>query len=126
MDLRVSLTGAFLDPVRINQAAENEVHLAVHAGQTLAAVQSGVVVGLRWVTAGNPCVRCQAIGGKVVKPGTPFHVDPKGGPYSVVYHPPYHKNCKCRLEEVIEMEPPRTLGQWVANLPGQAGVRIEP
>lgn len=77
---------------------------AYHAGQELAAKQSGVVAGKRWLASSDACERCLALDGKVVALGEPFIVLPEGGPYATVMYPPLHPKCQCSWTEVLNEE----------------------
>jgi hypothetical protein len=90
----------FADPVRAYRIAATEGSRALHAGQLLAAKESGVVRGLRWLASSDACPRCLAIDGKEVPLGKPFLVE-GSGPYAVVKHPPLHPNCFCTVTEVL-------------------------
>lgn len=91
----------FNDPARAARIAVTESSRAMHAGQLLAAQESGVVAGLRWLASSDACERCMELDGEEVKLGTPFYVDPKGGPYAVVTHAPLHPHCMCTTEEIL-------------------------
>ncbi len=83
----------FQDPYKASRIAQSESSRAHHQGQLEAAKESSVVTGTRWLASSDCCDRCAALAGKEVPLGTPFFIDPKGGPYSVVMHPPLHPNC---------------------------------
>ncbi len=87
----------FNDPFRAARVAQTEASRAVHLGQVLAAKESGVVAGKRWLASPDACDLCLSLNGKVVGLDEPFHVFPKGGPYAMVYHPPAHPHCFCSL-----------------------------
>ncbi len=92
----------FQDPQRAHAIAATETARAQHGGQLLAAKESGVVRGLRWLASSDACSRCLALDGKEVPLGEPFAVDPGGGPYAVVTHPPRHPLCQCSVVEVLD------------------------
>jgi SPP1 gp7 family putative phage head morphogenesis protein len=100
--LNARLYSVFNDPLRASRVAQTETSRATHAGQLLAAKESGVVSGLKWLASSDACDRCRSLNGKVVALGEPFEVDPKGGPYAVVAHPPLHPHCFCTTTEVID------------------------
>lgn len=80
-------------PERALTIAQSEASRSMHAGEVAAYEASGVVGGLEWLASSDSCSRCAALNGKRVKIGEPFYVDPKGGPYAVVTHPPLHPRC---------------------------------
>ncbi len=92
----------FQDPARAHTIAATETARAMAGGQFLAAKESGVVRGLRWLASSDACSRCLAIDNKEVPLGEPFAVDPGGGPYAVVTHPPRHPLCQCSVVEVLD------------------------
>lgn len=94
----------FRDPQRAMTIAATEVSRAYHAGQEVAAQQSGVVAGKRWLASSDACPQCLALDGKVVALGEPFIVLPGGGPYAVVMYPPLHPRCFCSWTEVLKEE----------------------
>lgn len=83
----------FRDPQRAMTIAASETSRAYHAGQEIAAKQSGVVSGKQWLASSDACEECLALDGKTVALGEPFIVLPKGGPYATVMYPPLHPNC---------------------------------
>ncbi len=93
----------FGDPARAETIARTEAQRAVYAGEVMAARQSGVVTGLKWLAAPACCDACQALDGKVVPLGAPFATGVGKNPaYSVILHPPYHPNCRCSVTQVID------------------------
>ena len=91
----------FRDPIRAQRVAMTETSRAMHQGQSDAAKASGIVSGTKWLASSDACPKCLALDGKVVAFGEPFWVNPKGGPYAIVEHPPLHPHCMCAIEEVI-------------------------
>jgi SPP1 gp7 family putative phage head morphogenesis protein len=91
------VTTLFDDPLRAARIAQTEAARAMHAGQLMAAEQSQVAKGFKWLASSDACPQCLELDGKVVSLGTPFYVDPKGGVYAVVTHPPRHPNCMCTV-----------------------------
>lgn len=104
----------FRDPARAMTIATSEVSRAYHAGQEIAAKQSGVVSGFKWLASSDACELCLSLDGKVVAIGQPFIVLPKGGPYAVVKFPPAHCRCQCSMTEVLsdEWNPGETVEDW--------------
>lgn len=81
---------------RAERIALTESSRAVHAGQAMAAKESGVVKGLKWLLSDDACAICQGI--KDANPdGIPldgsFDHDGGDGPYSDVPYPPAHPYC---------------------------------
>ncbi len=101
MNLTRRVAKIFQDPARAHTIAATETARAQHGGQLLAAKESGVVRGLRWLASSDACSRCLALDGKEVPLGEPFTVDPGGGPYAVITHPPRHPFCQCSVVEVL-------------------------
>lgn len=92
----------FADPNKAARIGVTESSRAVHQGQLVAAQESGVVTGLKWLASSDACKLCLELNGKVVPLGRPFYVSPKGGPYAIVTAPPRHVNCQCAATEVID------------------------
>lgn len=88
-------------PKRAFTISVTEASRAYHGGQTEAAKRSGVVVSQEWLASADACPKCLALDGKEAPLGEPFYVDPKGGPYAAVYHPPFHPHCMCALTQVV-------------------------
>ncbi len=92
----------FNDPARAWRIAITESSRAIHGGQMLAAKESGLKLGKRWIASQDACRLCQ----DMVKLGTialdqPFWINPKGGPYAVCQFPPVHPNDLCTWTEVV-------------------------
>lgn len=83
----------FRDPQRAMTIAASEVSRAYHAGQEIAAKQSGVVSGKKWLSSTDACEKCLELDGKVVALGEPFTILPGGGAYAKVMYPPLHPRC---------------------------------
>ena len=103
----------FRDPSRAMTIATSEVSRAYHAGQEIAAKQSGVVSGKKWLASGDACEECLALDGKVVALGEPFTIE-GSGPYARVMFPPLHPRCMCSFTEVLndEWNPGETVEDW--------------
>ncbi len=81
----------------------------------MAAKDSGVVVGKKWLAKSDACKKfCKPLDGKVVGMDEPFDIQPKGGPYAVIMYPPYHPNCTCDWQPVID---PALLGKNKLTFP---------
>ena len=92
---------------RAQQIAITEASRAVHQGQLIAAVNSGIVKGFRWLASADACDLCKEImdeRGEIPIGGKFAHVsdDPD---YGDIAGPPAHPNCMCTITEVL-MEPP--------------------
>jgi hypothetical protein len=83
----------FDDPNRALMIAATESSRAVHAGQLIAARESGVVAGKRWLASADACDLCLPLDGKEVPLDEDFAVDARGGPYARIPHPPRHPHC---------------------------------
>lgn len=92
----------FDDPYRAARIGQSEASRAMHAGQTIASQQSGVTTGMLWLASSDACNLCLSVNGKEVDFGEPFYVDPKGGPYAIIMHPPMHPHCFCTATDVID------------------------
>lgn len=97
----------FRDPEKALTIAATEASRAVHAGQAIAAKESGVCQGLRWLASSDACDFCLKLDGKEVPFDTPFAVVGNNPVYSRIYHPPGHPRCMCAATEVIEFETPQ-------------------
>jgi hypothetical protein len=91
----------FADPMRSYRIATTEISRAQHAGQLMVAKESGLVTHKTWLASSDACDECLSLDGRSVEIDKPFYVDPKGGTYAVVQHPPFHVNCKCTLTEEV-------------------------
>src|SRR5262249_12368470 len=95
----------FTDRARARSIGLTESSRAVHLGQVLAAKETGIVKGFRWLaSSAHYCELCESLNGKVVAMDQPFYVDPKGGPYAVVYHAPAHPHCRCTVLEILDWD----------------------
>lgn len=84
----------FADPARAYRIAVTEASRAQHAGQLMAAKESGVVKKKSWLASSDACDLCLGIMEKgPVELHLPFWVDSKGGPYATVHAPPAHPHC---------------------------------
>lgn len=101
-DLAKGINKIFKDPARARAIAATESSRALHSGQILAAKETGLVEGFRWVLQAGACDRCRAIQAAkpIAKLGEPFAVQ-GNGPYSRIEHPPVHPHCRCSIVEVI-------------------------
>lgn len=123
----------FTDPVRAFRIAITESSRAMNGGELMSAKESGVVGKKRWLCSSDACDACLDLWGKEVELDEPFYVDPKGGPYAIVMHPPKHPNCFCTWTGVLKptkevdptflanqrfnkpLTPDQALQQWLLN-----------
>lgn len=98
---------------RARRIAASEASRAVHAAQEMAAKQSGVVTGWRWLLSEDACPLCQTVARRVpaVRLGQPFAIVGDNPNYSAVRHPPLHPGCQCSLEEVLDIDKQPTWAQ---------------
>jgi len=87
---------------RAERIARTEASRALHYGQRMEAVESGVVRGFRWLGSADMCPICQEIAASM--PEIPL--DGKfatlgSGEYADVYAPPAHPNCMCTITEIL-------------------------
>jgi Phage Mu protein F like protein len=102
--LSARVSDIFGDPQRAFMIAATEASRATHAGQLLAAEESGVVGGLRWLSSSDCCDACAALDGRVVRLGEPFAVTGGKAAYATVLHPPLHPHCMCSVTEVLDAD----------------------
>lgn len=99
------LVTLFGDPHKALQVASTEASRAVHAGELMAARESQVVGGKKWLASSDCCDRCRALMDLGAIPlDQPFIILPKGGPYAVVMTAPLHPSCQCTTVEVLTWE----------------------
>lgn len=90
----------FADPMRAFRIATTEGSRAIHGGQMMAAEEAGVEEHT-WLASSDACDKCLDLDDKTVKIGQPFYVDPKGGHYAIILHPPLHPSCFCTTTEEL-------------------------
>lgn len=104
-ELTARVQRIFADPARAFTISLTETQRAVHGGQLLVAEESGIVKGKKWLASSDACDKCLDMAALGEIPlDQPFYVDPKGGAYAVVQHPPKHPRCECALLEVVDYE----------------------
>ncbi len=91
----------FRDPQRAFTIAQTEVSRAQHGGELLAAKESGVARGKRWLASSDACPKCLALDGVEKGLDEPFVILPGHAAYSIVQHPPLHPLCQCAMVEVL-------------------------
>lgn len=101
LELTARVRQIFNDPLRAYVIARTEGNRAMSAGETLAAQESGVVKGKRWLPSPESCQLCQDMAKRgVIALDEAYIVDGKG-PYAEVQHPPRHPNCVCTQTFVV-------------------------
>lgn len=123
-DLNRAIVKIFDDPYRAARVAQTEASRAVHQGQREADMLSGIVSGGEWLASSDACPKCLALNGKRVRFGEPFVIDPKPGPYQMVYQPPLHPHCFCTYKSIIDMS--QVTQRGISNLSLLAYGRINP
>lgn len=91
---------------RARMIAASEASRAVHSAQEMAASDSGVVTGWKWLLSADACPLCQTVARRVpaVRLGQPFAIVGNNPVYSTIRHPPLHPGCQCALEEVLDID----------------------
>lgn len=92
----------FADPMRAFRIATTETSRAMHGGQRMAAIESGVVTSFSWLASSDACEKiCLPLDGKTVKNGQPYLITTGKPPYNIIWHPPAHPHCHCDETENI-------------------------
>lgn len=86
-------TGEIASVSRSVLIAQTETATAYSQGSILAYQESGVVSGLEWLVAGDPCPICDPLDGQVADLGKAFAGD--------IPHPPAHPGCRCAIAPVV-------------------------
>lgn len=81
------------------RVTRTEVLHASNLGLEDAYIQSGVVEGKEWLTAGDPCPLCEEYSGQVVGLSKDFY---SGDSEFDDGNPPLHPNCRCTIIPVVE------------------------
>lgn len=92
---------------RARRIAASEASRATHAAQEMAAAESGVVTGWKWLLSEDACPMCQVVARKApaVKMGQPFAIVGDNPKYNTIKFPPLHPGCQCSLVEVLDIDP---------------------
>ncbi len=98
VDLAKRVQTLFNDPSRANTIAVTESSRATNGGSVLMYERSGAAEGVQWLTTRDPCRLCAELDGEERPFGEPFAIKKGGGPYAVIYHPPYHPHCFLRRD----------------------------
>jgi len=94
---------------RAETIAMSESSRALHAGQALAAKESGLQIKFKWLLSQDACPLCQEIAAdndKGVDAGELF-AQVGDGPYSDIPYPPAHPRCQCTITEEVVGEKPK-------------------
>lgn len=91
----------FADPARAYTIARTEANRAIHTGQFIAAKESGIVKGKKWLAKADACPKCRALGGAVVGLDEDFAYEAGAGAYAHILHPPLHPHCTCTWTAVL-------------------------
>lgn len=103
--------GAIFDEAeqyRAERIAVTESTRAVHAAQRMAAIESGVVKGFRWLLSADACEICQQIAAEHpdgITISEKFDSIGDNPAYSDIYAPPAHPHCMCTITEILETQP---------------------
>lgn len=90
---RIIATGATGSEARAILIARTETASAYSQASILAYRESGVVSGIEWLTAGDPCPICDPLDGQIAALGKSFPGD--------IAHPPAHPGCRCAIAPVV-------------------------
>ena len=83
---------------RAQRIATTETSRAIHEGERIAAIDSGVATGFEWILSADACPICLAIAAENPVIGVHGAFAVQGtGPYGTVEHPPAHPNCMCSM-----------------------------
>jgi SPP1 gp7 family putative phage head morphogenesis protein len=82
---------------RAERIAQTEVSRAVHTGQKIAAVESGLVKGFKLLLSDDACPICQELDGKEIGLNDKFN---EGDDYDDSPLP-VHPNCRCSMTELL-------------------------
>lgn len=103
--LRKRVAGVFdlAAKYRSQRIAATEASRASHAAGYQSAVESGVVVGVKWLLSGDACELCHLIANEVgsIPLGGRFAVIGDNPTYQDIRHPPAHPNCRCSMTYVL-------------------------
>lgn len=89
---------------KAEQIALTESSRALHAGQHMAAKESGLVKGFKWLLSDNACPICQDIAEANpdgVGLDEAFDNSGDGGAYDITQYPPAHPSCQCTVTEIL-------------------------
>ena len=105
-ELRKRVGGIFdnAEQYRATRIANTEASRAVHQGQWLAAKDSEMVEGFKWLMSADACEMCQAVAAEhpdgIPLDGEFAHDDYVGA----VRYPPLHPHCQCTVTEKLRAE----------------------
>lgn len=84
-----------------NLIAQTETQRAVHLGQKIAAQESGIVKGWKWLASSDACPICLDLDGKEIAIDDDTFFD---ATYGDGDQPPAHPNCECTMLEIIDTD----------------------
>lgn len=117
-DLREGLTYELkpMEAWRARRIAVTEAARGYHSALNAAAVASGFVTGWQWLLADGACPLCEEIAAECqfVQLGQAFAVI-GDGPYSEIYYPPAHPNCRCDVVEITLADEQPDWGQTLVD-----------
>lgn len=102
-ELRKRVEGVFdnAERFRATRIATTEASRAVHQGQYLAAQDSDLVVGFKWLLSSDACELCQGVAAENPD-GIPLDGEFSHDDYSgAIQYPPLHPNCQCTVTELL-------------------------
>ncbi len=91
----------FADPFRAQRIGQTEAQRACNAGSFMLAASTNLVTHTRWLASPDACPACLELNGQERELGKPYYVNPKGGPWAIILHPPKHPFCFCVTEDLI-------------------------
>ena len=86
------------DKSYLKTTVQTELRRAYFAGMLLAVARHGRVEGKAWLKSEGCCQKCADLHDRRLSLSSPFFVDPAGGDFAVVPHPPLHPGCLCEME----------------------------
>jgi hypothetical protein len=113
---------------RARRIAQTEASRAVHAAQEQAAIESGVVVGWKWLLSSDACPLCNTVARRTpaVRLGQPFAIIGDNPHYSEVRFPPLHPHCNCTVVEILDTDEHEAFGQTLVQPEPEAADIDEP
>lgn len=101
---------------RARRIAVTEAARGYHSALNAAAIASGFVTGWQWLLADGACPFCEMIAEQCqfVPLGQAFAVV-GDGPYSEIYYPPAHPNCRCDIVEIVLTDEQPDWGETLVN-----------
>jgi HK97 family phage portal protein len=101
---RVSAVFENAEKFRARRIAVTEASRGVHTGQYMAAKDSNLVVGFKWLCSADACALCQSVAAEHPD-GIPLDGEFAHDEYTgAVRYPPLHPNCQCTITELLRKE----------------------